>query len=1144
VSTHELHHCPQCGRNLPRDAFGNDRTRADGRYRICKACDKTNQSEWRAGKSAGDAGGAKATVKPKPSSNAIDPAPRHQSFPEVHAGLKDFQRDTVDYVFERLYGDGGVRRFLVADEVGLGKTLVARGLIARAIEKLQHEVERIDVVYVCSNAEIARQNIRRLNVTDDTDFALAERITLLPLRLHDLTGTPDNRRNLNFVSFTPGTSLDLKGRTGIATERALLVRLLGAVWGRRELRSKGAMNLMRSGSRLSSFAYEVKRVAGEHVEPRLVERFEADLEARGELRDRFFDLAPRFSRDRPNHVDRTERVELIGDLRRLLAQSCVTELEPDLVILDEFQRFKRLLDGDDPTAELAKQLFDHPDARVLLLSATPYKMYTLHQEAEDDHYVDFLATMRFLLDGDEEAVRSFETELSAYRRALLRAGDDGVEPAVRCKQEIEKQLRSVMVRTERLAITGDRNGMLAAARSPDSDLRPDDLRSFLEADRLSRDLGTGDVLEYWKSIPYPVNYLDDYKLGRALEAAERAGGRPEMPRVGLLPWPRIREYRTIDPQNSRLRSLFAQTVDRGMWRLLWLPPSLRYHELGPPFDNAEAAAFTKRLVFSSWAAVPRAIATLTSYAAEREMIRSHARHRRNTPAARKRVRTLLPVTIADGRLTGMPVFALLYPGVALAQLTDPLEISRQMGGMSAPPTLRAVTREAEQRVRDALATYLANAPADGPIDERWYWVAALLLDGEGATAWLWEPGTAAMWTTDPDDERVEHEAGGWAAHIEHAAAAFDTPLGRPPDDLVAVVAQIGLAAPGIAALRALARVAGPDRDLASLRPAAARIAWGFRSLFGTPEAMEMIRGLTGRRDAPPPYWRQVLDYCTDGGLQSVLDEYAHVLVESLGLLDRTKRGFASKIAETIHDAIALRTPSYAVKDLAQEGDEANRESRTMRAHFAVRFGDEKQEDGRTERAGAVRRSFNSPFWPFVLATTSVGQEGLDFHLYSHAVVHWNLPSNPVDMEQREGRVHRYKGHAVRKNVAQVYRAAAYGGAADPWQAMFDAGEAARVEGQNQLVPSWVFAIEGGALIERHVPALPFSRDAMRLAALSRSLAAYRLAFGQPRQEDLVAYLEDRVDPAMLVDLAKRLRIDLSPPVRPAAGRHADGHPRS
>ncbi len=54
---------------------------------------------------------------------------------------------------------------------------------------------------------------------------------------------------------------------------------------------------------------------------------------------------------------------------------------------------------------------------------------------------------------------------------------------------------------------------------------------------------------------------------------------------------------------------------------------------------------------------------------------------------------------------------------------------------------------------------------------------------------------------------------------------------------------------------------------------------------------------------------------------------------------------------------------------------------------------------------------------FVLASTSVGQEGLDFHAYCHAAMHWNLRSNPVDLEQREGRVDRYKGHALRKNVA-------------------------------------------------------------------------------------------------------------------------------
>ena len=71
--------------------------------------------------------------------------------------LKDFQRRTVDYVMRRFYLDSDpTMRFLVADEVGLGKTMIARGVIACAIERLWDSVDRIDVLYICSNQAIAQ----------------------------------------------------------------------------------------------------------------------------------------------------------------------------------------------------------------------------------------------------------------------------------------------------------------------------------------------------------------------------------------------------------------------------------------------------------------------------------------------------------------------------------------------------------------------------------------------------------------------------------------------------------------------------------------------------------------------------------------------------------------------------------------------------------------------------------------------------------------------------------------------------------------------------------------------------------------------------------------------------------------------------
>ncbi len=145
-------------------------------------------------------------------------------------------------------------------------------------------------------------------------------------------------------------------------------------------------------------------------------------------------------------------------------------------------------------------------------------------------------------------------------------------------------------------------------------------------------------------------------------------------------------------------------------------------------------------------------------------------------------------------------------------------------------------------------------------------------------------------------------------------------------------------------------------------------------------------------------------------------------------------------------------------------------------------------------------------------------------------MHWNLPANPVDMEQREGRVHRYKGHAVRKNVAR----AAFGG----WlkrSAAANLGDRCsrppgrpRSRARRDLVPYWVYPTEGGSRIERYVPALPMSRDAVKMVQMRRDLAAYRLVFGQPRQEDMLAYLGDRMSPQQVAELAEQLRIDLTP----------------
>jgi hypothetical protein len=291
--------------------------------------------------------------------------------------------------------------------------------------------------------------------------------------------------------------------------------------------------------------------------------------------------------------------------------------------------------------------------------------------------------------------------------------------------------------------------------------------------------------------------------------------------------------------------------------------------------------------------------------------------------------------------------------------------------------------------------------------------------------------------------------------------------------------------------------------------------------------------VSGWADGSVPFWRASLGYCVDGNLQAVLDEYAHVLRDWLGFVGQTDGTMIQQIANAAAEAISLRTVNYRVDVPRVHDGRLNVEQESMRGRFAIRLSGGRSDDKDEVRVDHVRHAFNSPFWPFVLATTSIGQEGLDFHLYCHAVVHWNLPHNPVDLEQREGRVHRFKGHAIRKNVAAAYGESVIESGSTPvWDRLFQTAETDRAPDEGDLVPYWVFQPnDGGAFIERHVPLIPLSREEGHLRALLRSVATYRLAFGQPRQDDLLKWLSDRVVAnGSLESLVNGLRVDLSPPV--------------
>ena len=489
----------------------------------------------------------------------------------------------------------------------------------------------------------------------------------------------------------------------------------------------------------------------------------------------------------------------------------------------------------------------------------------------------------------------------------------------------------------------------------------------------------------------------------------------------------------------------------------------------------------------------------------------------NSSAARQRIARRLNYRLDGGRPAAMTALTLFWPMPGLAALGDPWGYAKRFG------------RELNDKgvVRDLAGRLSASMPtgdtSNASASDLWYWTQTVGRTDSfpGPLPSLRQSDLVAALSGSRPDPETEEDSTGLADHVRLAFAATDEPPDRAacPPDLAVITAHLALFSPANCAWRALGRLGGAEVTELGQWKAAAVLASGLRSLFSRWESILLLDSLYP--DNKVPYWQKVLLYCAAGNLQAVLDEYLFHLMqaEGTGLLDDTA---LLSLASSAAAALSLRTARYQAFDPTSPGVPI-----PFQARFAVRYGSGRQ-DETSVRPAEVRGAFNSPFWPFVLVSTSVGQEGIDFHWWCHHLVHWNIPANPVDFEQREGRVNRYRGHALRKNVVAAHhsRILAEGGDS-PWTTAYRIA-AEGIDRQRGLVPDWMFP--GDAAVVRQLMPFPLSSDIGKLRRIKRDLALYRMTFGQTRQEDLVELLASRDGG----DPARSSRLDLRAPHRAEA----------
>ena len=177
-----------------------------------------------------------------------------------------------------------------------------------------------------------------------------------------------------------------------------------------------------------------------------------------------------------------------------------------------------------------------------------------------------------------------------------------------------------MARTERVAASDDRDAMVTEDRCTTT-VTSSDVRQYLAADALFSAVGGHDPMPFWKSAPYLAHFMHGYKFNELVDEAmstpDRMVDALQRHDSAFLKAATLRSWGSIDPGHAKLRELVGELIGEGLWRLLWMPPTLPYWPLEGPFEGKEQA--TKRLLFSAWNVVPDVVSAVLSYEAERLM---------------------------------------------------------------------------------------------------------------------------------------------------------------------------------------------------------------------------------------------------------------------------------------------------------------------------------------------------------------------------------------------------------------------------------------------------------------------------------------------------------------------------------------------
>ncbi|RJV46001.1 hypothetical protein DWX57_05485 [Coprococcus sp. AF19-8AC] len=982
----------------------------------------------------------------------------------------DYQKRAIRRIVDSYMGECTSGRFLLADEVGLGKTIIARGVIrclmcklleqeiaGKSGEQIKNEADYyyFNVIYICSNTNIAKQNEEKLGLGKNEDEGWTNRASCLSGKefnsskyevefqavLQDYYKVYGNdhtyeslgrvnalKTRLRILPMTQRTSIDIKGR-GKVEEREYLYRLIRA-FSDDEIISAEA----------SRGNEDFEKMMGLYMT-----KCKCDEE---------FNKACNIIRDSRNG-DEYEIENFYNTwqiVRKGFAEITMDWLDCGLVIMDEFQNFKEIIGqaSDDEESIIRKVLEQESDGEdrnpyVLMLSATPFRMYMSKNADQDETDTDTAGTenasiydvCRFLeKGGGTNGMSVISSSLEAYKTALekySRSDRESKENVLEKKNTFERQMGSVFTRMERINVLRElREDCTDAEDTDKQEIGCGGIKALLDYtnELVEYDtgngryhIGTGTATAYAERIPYVLSFMnrgnkqaggdDGYKIKRNFDEDVGAG--------------KIR-YKN----NSKCYILEDDFKDMsktlGEWHGV-------YEKVLEYILDIESLDIDSMLKSGKYNGMTREDVLL------------------NHPGAARLL--WVPSVVGWKELKG--AFAEHKNFGKTVMFSDRVVVPRAMAWL--------ISREVTRR----LIWWILKQEQDKSITEK------ELQDFQESAKDILEQileqilGLVAGFEENPERGNSGDEG------IKTVEKIFTT----SESGMFAVWSEMGLP---------IKR----NKEGFALRDSGGTLQMDVDSLR-----------------------QSIKDYCEEGKLQYVLQELEYI-------------GNAAYLSDghNVHEATEIYITLYEhTKDgrlqISRTGDNQKSAERPVETYYARCIGSGNDDD-KVNSISKLQAAFNSPFAPFVFATTSIGQEGLDFHNYADRMVHLSIPANPTDFEQREGRINRYNCLAVRKAVMEWY-----GNKEETRMCSddipklldnaFEAAKASLCEESNQklncgIIPHWLVARKKDdnklevAGIKRLVPYFYNSSMMEKYHNMLKLLQLYRSVIGQADADELLERL--------------------------------------